>query len=409
MNTALIRLEDFDISPDIGFLGSQPHLHLTGEWKTWEDLLGDAMEQKLVLGENPACSEATLAESARWRARVCEAPLLSATALDDSVPALKRAHHVLSFILHFYVHTLPHESAIYIPPSLSVPLAYVSDVLNIPPVITYSDLVLYNWTTDPSTGNTYFPSAFSGKADEQAFYRASVIIELRGAEALDLIRQISDNILIGADAQITKLLTRISVLINDFKKVLLDLRKDCDPEAYYQEVRPWLRGEDSLPNRKWTFQGLTGDSGEAFKELSGPSAGQSTLIHALDIFLGINNHLANGTPSLFGRMQRYMPREHRLFLSHLSSAPRSLRDFITESNHRELTDAYNNAVLALKAFRDTHLIIATLYIVVPANRARERASMDIEYVGTGGTGLVSFLKGIRDRTKESVLPTEQGS
>ncbi|KAK0205091.1 Indoleamine 2,3-dioxygenase [Desarmillaria ectypa] len=406
MDTALIRLEDFDISPDTGFLGSQPHLRLTDEWKIWEDLLEDAMERKLALGENAARSETALTESVRWRARICEAPLLPATALDGSVSALRRAHHVLSFILHFYVHTLPPESAIYIPLPLSVPLAYVSNVLDLPPVITYSDLVLYNWTTDSSTGDIYFPSIFSGKVDEQAFYRASAIIELRGAEALDLIRQISDNILISAGAQITKPLTRISILINDFKKVLLDLRKDCNPEVYYQEVRPWLRGEDSLPNRKWTFQGLAGDSGEAFKELSGPSAGQSTLIHALDIFLGINNHLTNGTPSLFGRMQRYMPQKHRMFLARLSSAPRSLRDFITESNDRELVDAYNNAVLALKAFRDTHLIIATLYIVVPTNRARERASTDIEYVGTGGTGLVPFLKGVRDRTKESVLCTE---
>ncbi|KAK0446115.1 hypothetical protein EV421DRAFT_1792544 [Armillaria borealis] len=361
MDTALIRLEDFDISPDTGFLGSQPHFHLIGEWKAWEDLLEDAMERKLVLGENATCSEPTLVESARWRARVCEL-------LD--VPS-----HVLSFILHFYVHTLPPETAIYIPPS-------------------------------DSTGDIYFPSAFSGKADEQAFYRASAIIELRGAEALDLIRQISDNILIGAAAaQITKPLADMAILINDFKTVLLDLRKDCDPEVYYQQVRPWLRGEDSLP-RKWTFQGLAGDAGEAFKELSGPSAGQSTLIHALDIFLGVNNHLTNGTTSLFGRMQRYMPREHRRFLACLSSAPRSLRDFVKESNDRELTEAYNSAVSALKAFRDTHLIIATLYIVVPANRVRKRASKEVEYVGTGGTGLVPFLKGVRDRTKETVLPTE---
>ncbi|PBK76018.1 Indoleamine 2,3-dioxygenase [Armillaria solidipes] len=407
MDTALIRLEDFDISPDTGFLGSQPHFHLTGEWKAWEDLLEDAMERKLVLGENAACSEPTLVESARWRARVCEAPLLSATALENSAPVLRRAHHVLSFVLHFYVHTLPPETAIYIPPSLAVPLAHVSNVLDLPPVITYSDLVLYNWTTD-STGDIRFPSVFSGKADEQAFYRASAIIELRGVEALDLIRQISDNILIGAAAaaaQITKPLADMTILINDFKKVLLDLRKDCDPEVYYQQVRPWLRGEDSLP-RKWTFQGLAGDAGEAFKELSGPSAGQSTLIHALDIFLGVNNHRANGTPSLFGRMQRYMPREHRRFLACLSSAPRSLRDFVKESNDRELTEAYNSAVSALKAFRDTHLIIATLYIVVPANRVRKRASKEVEYVGTGGTGLVPFLKGVRDRTKDTVLPTE---
>lgn len=303
------------------------------------------------------------------------------------------------------MHTLPPETAIYIPPSLAVPLVHVSNALDLPPVITYSDLVLYNWTTD-STGDIYFHSLFSGTTDEHAFYRASAIIELRGVEALDLIRQISDDILIdAAAAHITKPLANLTILINDFKNVLLDLRKDCDPEIYYQQVRPWLRGEDSLP-RKWTFQSLAGELGEAFKELSGPSAGQSTLIHALDIFLGVNNHLTNGTTSLFGRMQRYMPREHRRFLACLSSAPQSLRDFVKESNVRELTDAYNSAVSALKAFRDTHLIIATLYIVVPANRVKRIVSREVEYVGTGGTGLVPFLKEVRDRTKKSVLPTE---
>ncbi|KAG7451434.1 Indoleamine 2,3-dioxygenase [Guyanagaster necrorhizus] len=404
----MIRLEDFDISPDTGFLGSQPHLHLSGEWTMWEDLLEHAMERKLVLGESAAYSEATLTESARWRMRVCEAPLLSATVLDGSLPALRRAHHVLSFILHFYVHTLPPDRAICIPPPLSVPLSHISNVLDLPPVITYSDLVLYNWTTDPSTGEIYFPSVFSGQGDEQAFYRASAVIELRGVEALDLIRQISDNILVGAVAQITKALVRMSVLIDDFKKVLLGLRKDCNSEVYYQQVRPWLRGEDSPP-RKWMFQGLPGDSSEMFKELSGPSAGQSTLIHALDIFFGINNHLANGTRSLFGRMQRYMPREHRRFLTRLSSSPRSLRGFIKDSSDRELLDAYNNAVLALKAFRDVHMVIATLYIVVPANRVGRSVSTDIEYIGTGGTGFVPFLKGIRDRTEESVLHSESVS
>ncbi|KAK0500109.1 hypothetical protein EDD18DRAFT_1148517 [Armillaria luteobubalina] len=364
MDAALIRLEDFDISPDTGFLGSQPHVHLTGEWTVWEDLLEDAMKQRLVLGENAACSEPTLMESARWRAHVCEAPLLSAAALDNSVQVLRRAHHVLSFILHFYVHTLPPETAIHIPASLAIPLAHVSDVLDLPPVITYSDLVLYNWTTD-STSNIYFPSVFSGRLTNKPSTGRPPSLN---CEAFSWI--------CGRTAITRSTISRYG--------------PGC-------AVRIRCLGSGQ-------FQDVAGDSGEAFKELSGPSAGQSTLIHALDIFFGINNHLTNGSTSLFGRMQRYMPQEHRRFLACLSSAPRSLRDFIQESNDRELTDAYNGAVSALKAFRDTHLIIATLYIVVPANR--KRASKEVEYVGTGGTGLVPFLKGVRDRTKESVLPTE---
>jgi indoleamine 2,3-dioxygenase len=83
----------------------------------------------------------------------------------------------------------------------------------------------------------------------------------------------------------------------------------------------------------------------------------------------------------------------------------------------KLTKAYNEAVLALKRFRDAHMIIATLYIVGPARRAARVSAMDKPtdggvygvlstptdglLKGTGGTDLVKFLKDTRSRTIEA--------
>jgi indoleamine 2,3-dioxygenase len=94
-----------------------------------------------------------------------------------------------------------------------------------------------------------------------------------------------------------------------------------------------------------------------------------------------------------------------------------------------LTAAYDDAVRRLKEFRDAHMRIVAIYIVGPARRAAEReaerARRDVEsqegrwlgpkedvdeqlpsdegLKGTGGTELVRFLKGVRDRTAGSVL------
>ena len=91
-----------------------------------------------------------------------------------------------------------------------------------------------------------------------------------------------------------------------------------------------------------------------------------------------------------------MPKNHRSFLDHLKSNPRPLRLFVMDRNDEA------RSVLALKEFRDAHMIIAALYILGPARRAAKRrleAAEDDEngtqcqpLEGTGGTDLVKFLK-----------------
>jgi len=273
---------------------------------------------------------------------------------------------------------------------------------------------------------------FTNTRDEEEFYLCSSRIELKGVEALELMRMVMDEISVGdtnAIHRISDYLRRMTIVIKDLRILLLQVKKFCRPDLYYNVVRPWLRGEDSdRGKRKWIFEGVDEDPTLHHPtELSGPSAGQSTLIHVLDVHLGVDHQTpaTSQIPSFMNRMEIYMPKGHRSFLNHLIANPRPLRGIVLASQDEEMKQAYNQAVLALKEFRDAHMIITTLYVIGPARRAaraflqreKEKIGPDVStkdsgtddtlndstLKGTGGTYLVKFLKDTRLRTTAAII------
>ena len=357
--------------------------------------------------------------------------------MQDSEVLLRRAHQVLAWILHTYVHSLPPSSPIRIPAPITVPLHKICAILDLPPVHILSDETYYNWTfkdgcTDvvPTTQNISSQLLFTGTKDEEEFQLATTRIELRGSEALSLMILILNDGSSVMPARLASLLYRVSIIIGDLTELVLAVRNGCDPEVFYHNIRPWFGGQTA--ERPWVFEGLE-DHPELKKptELSGTTAAQSPLIHALDIFLGVNSftHSRDITPPSFNkaiesvvpdeaptfleRMWSYMPRRHRAFLRHLSSTPQPLRALVQESRNDEVLGAYNAAVRALKGFRDAHIRIVTLYVIGPARRAQKRKEImggwkDGEGIkGTGGTDLATFLKGVRDLTADSIVSSEK--
>ncbi|KAF8150199.1 tryptophan 2,3-dioxygenase [Crassisporium funariophilum] len=454
VDTTTLAAHDFDVDTRTGFMPPQaPTRRLPGSWEQWEGILDEAISQKLQLGDTPDLSECERNQSQIWRCRVQDLPILSIDGLKTSEIRLRRAHLVLAWIMHFYIHSLEPSHPIRIPAPISLPLLQVSAQLQLPPILTYSDDVLYNWHLDASDPDELpIPSTlrctttFTSTPDEVEFYLVSSRLELVGVEALDLMRSMMDELFVGDDIavrRITDYLRQLANIIRILKAKLLDVKRGCDPEVFYHKIRPWLRGEDSQNGRKWVFEGIEQDPSLVEPvELSGPSAGQSALIQALDVFLGVDHHSEGkgdsssslARSSLLKRMRLYMPRHHRAFLTHLAHNPHQVRDFVavvgsktsdpeTKKRGAELVEAYNTAVLTLKEFRDAHMIIVALFIIGPARRGRldarsNQPDYDSEYLGkglqgagqeplkgTGGTDLVRFLKGVRDQTSAAMLST----
>lgn len=157
-------IEKLDHQLDIrsGFLPRVPPLARLQlqPWCAWEQALDQAHGLQLGQGDDSSDSHTSL-----WRQFIRDKlPVLSVEGLSSSPPQLRRAHLVLAFLTHLYVHSdkLPdqhlhsHQSnPAFVPAALAEPLCAVSQLLDIAPVLTYSDTVLYNWALiDPRHGFT---------------------------------------------------------------------------------------------------------------------------------------------------------------------------------------------------------------------------------------------------------------
>ncbi|KZT02306.1 Indoleamine 2,3-dioxygenase [Laetiporus sulphureus 93-53] len=426
---------DFDVDPKTGFFPRQPLPRLPEQYQLWETALAGA-SGAVKLGDD--CSDGALAmraEGESWRSSIRTWPVISVSALNGDLRLLQRAHMVLASVMHFYVHSLPPADApIIVPKALAIPLVEVSRQLRMAPVLTFADTVLWNWElVDPerplSLDNMRYLNIFSGSDDERNFYLASAAVELKGVEMLEIFERFANSNCSTrsandsdtyASATLSRDLTRLARIVNELTEIFKSIRETVDPDMFYWTVRPWWSGSTSKgPSHPgWVLEGVP-DSHKL--DLGGASAGQSSVMHALDIFLDVDHKLqrSSRTPGpspdnkradrgFMERMRRYMPGLHREYLAHV----RPVREVVERLP--TLREPYNAAIAALKKLRDVHIRIVAIYIVTRANgrspfgpehgaEGMSRADKRGPARGTGGSEVSNLLKAGRDATQRTLL------
>ncbi|KAH8427068.1 indoleamine 2,3-dioxygenase [Aspergillus melleus] len=375
--------------------------------------------------ETIATNIVSLVSTRKLRGAIQSMPVLSTEEL-TSEAEWRRAYVLLVFIIQAYVwsESTPEE---IIPPSISIPLLEIVAHFDLPPAATYTGFCLWNYkvldparsSEDPANLATLL--TFTGTEDEEWFFLTSVAIEARGARMISQLLRI----LWAADQNDTKAATiQLQAFREDLRgvtTVLSRVRERCQPHVFYHHLRPFLNGTKNM-SQEGLPRGVIFDDGTGFQEYrqySGGSNAQSSLIQLFDIALGIEHEPSAG--SFMEDMRQYMPGDHRRFLEDMTTVG-NIRDYVAQNGQdEELEQMYGLALDALRELRDVHLHIVTQYIVAQSstplgdmdtsavNRRTDVASSTMNQPGgksqtnssgvlrgTGGTPLIQFLKKVRD-------------
>jgi indoleamine 2,3-dioxygenase len=293
-------------------------------------------------------------------------------------------------------------------------------------------------------------TTFTGSIDESWFYLTSVAIEARGGPIIPLMLTAIAAARVNDASTVTICLQSFAERLDDLGTLLQRMHESCDPHVFYHHIRPFLAGsknmaEAGLPNGVIYEDGTNED---VYRQYSGGSNAQSSLIQFFDIILGIEHRPTGekrdpaseseqeGTAppprhNFIHEMRKYMPGPHRRFLEDVTLCA-NIRDFVeSHTRNRELSLAYDACLSMLRAFRDKHINIVTRYVVLKSRESRSLSrSRSPEAVrhqpikkniatsttgqsksggnkknfkGTGGTALIPFLKQARDETGEPAI------
>lgn len=370
----LINLTDYDVDPITGFLPNpDPLRQLPAPFAAWDEMGAD-LPALLLTGQA--------------RARLAALPLTDTTQLQDG-PQLERAMLLLSTCANVYVWGEP-EPAQRLPRALAVPLWQVTERLGRKPIISHASNALQNWRRlNPHTGMTLdnlgMLQPFLGSSDEAWFVLVTVAVEACGAAALPHLVRAQTATAAGDVPILCDALNQIANAIHTMCAALNRMYEKCDPHIFFTRIRPFLA---SWPAPGVVYEGVS----ETPMVFAGGSAGQSSLVQALDAALSVRHTDPRSSPFLL-EMRGYMPPPHRKFVEALEAGP-DVRAFVQAHTPSTpaLAEAYNTCISLLTQFRKQHMEIAVRYITKQMPGTEEAK-------GTGGTSLAQFLGATRQETR----------
>ncbi len=312
---------------------------------------------------------------------------------DETVLRAALVHY--SFLGQAYVWGEPSAPAA-LPAGIARPLWRLAERIGQPPILTYTQYVLDNWSCIDADGdialdNLLMPQPFLAGQDEAWFVLIHVGIE---AAAGRMLARIPDAIEAAKDHNIDALTQELDDMLtvwDAMQEIFNRMPERCDPYIYFERVRPWIHGwkdNPSLPNGI-VYEGVdaTGGKPQAFR---GQTGSQSSIVPVMDAFLSVG-HSQDPLRGFLDELHAYRLPKHREFIEDVHAAS-TVRDVVRTVQDPSLTEAYNECLEALTRFRTRHLEYAASYI---AKQSRGHTGNTPD-VGTGGTPFMKYLKKHRD-------------
>lgn len=311
------------------------------------------------------------------------------------VPCAMRSY---SFFANAYVYAAHEETARHLPEGVAIPLHYLATSLGRKPILSYDPYAPQNWRRinkdgPIALGNIEVIQNFLGGKDEDGFILVHVEIEANASRPLRNGPN-AQKLALKKDAiELYLALKEISSGLQRMHASLLRMRELCDPNIYYNTVRPYIHGFKGV-----IYRGVKEYNGEP-QNFLGETGAQSGIVPCLDAVLGIE-HAADPLSVYLSEMRKYMPIKHRAFIAALEENKQAVRDYAL--GHRDYTfcrDAYNECIEWLWKFRKLHLEYADIYI----NKQSQTSSANPTNRGTGDTPFMEYLAKHVDETLEHII------
>jgi indoleamine 2,3-dioxygenase len=379
----------WDIWPDRGFLMSpDPVVDLTAVEGLGTLITREAVEHLSVT----AAQLPSLLEKHQLRPTLDVFPTYDMSSLSEvtAFNVVERLMQIYSYFASAYIYATDEEAAHHIPAGVARALCQLAQLVDRPPILSYTSYVLGNWRrTETGAGievdKLELIQKFLGNRDESWFILIHVDIETRAADALQGIQQA----MAAGDAQQTEqleaALETVSHSLEAMTATFARMPEACDSNVYYFKVRPYIFGFTNV-----VYEGVPAFGGQA-QSFRGQTGAQSSIIPALVAAFGLK-HEQTGLTQHLDIMKNYMPSAHRAFVARMGQS--GIRDYVlAHKGNSTLVEVYNSCLRNMLAFRQMHLHYATTYIAEKVTNP----------LGTGGTIFMDWLGQLAQETEAQLI------
>lgn len=407
LNPLSLKLADFDLSPNCGFLPDSnplthlPHSHIFSPLEEMANSLPKLLAAEILRKEITRFSRDILYPMTQYASSIA----LEYTRNNDA--AIRRIKVIFDYLGQAYVwgedsptHTIPAGFAEF--------WYQISQQAALPPILSYASYVLYNWRRiDPkksiALGNLAVVQNFLGGLDEDWFILIHVDIEQRAGVIPAAIIGVLQALAHRDIDLLETYLAMITLSLEGMLQTLKRMPEHCDEYIYYTRVRPYLHGWKNNPAfpRGMIYEGVTAYHNQP-QQFRGESGAQSGIVPSLVAFFDIR-HTENDFTRTFipylEEIRAYMPKGHRRFIETIEQLSRngySLLNFVVarKKSNPSLYDAYRSSRNALYDFRKKHYEYVGRYIHSQAQRHTGNPNA----IGTAGTPFMTSLKQLMDET-----------